>query len=188
MAKQNLRIPQLAKLRQFKKGDDIGQFLGTQFRQIVRAIEESYVNQDVSTSDLLGMSPSIEYSSGYDNSSWSGSSVVIGTFSMNVSVSNANTLLTVGLCQDPGPVVSTGTGDIFANSGYLDLWCVRTNTASGETSTILKTYISTVEGHTPSSSLFSIDKPGIGNFTYAFYGYSSATAQIRYTRMYIRTN
>ena len=44
MARNNLKIQDLAKLRNFKKGDDIGQFLSTQFRQINKALEQAYVD------------------------------------------------------------------------------------------------------------------------------------------------
>ena len=43
MAKAKLKIDQLAKLRQFSGGDDPAQFLATQWRQVVRALEQSYV-------------------------------------------------------------------------------------------------------------------------------------------------
>lgn len=46
MPKSNLKIPALSRLRQFKQGDDIGEFLEGHMRQIVKAIEGSYVNQD----------------------------------------------------------------------------------------------------------------------------------------------
>lgn len=44
MARNKLKIDQLAKLRQYKNGDNISEFLSTQFRQIVRALEQAYVD------------------------------------------------------------------------------------------------------------------------------------------------
>ena len=44
MARNKVKIDELAKLRQFRKGDDVDDFLSTQFRQVVRAIEQAYVN------------------------------------------------------------------------------------------------------------------------------------------------
>jgi hypothetical protein len=46
MAKQKLKIDQLAKLRQFKPGMDPSAFLSTEFRQIVRALEQAYIETD----------------------------------------------------------------------------------------------------------------------------------------------
>lgn len=43
MANQKLKIDQLAKLRQYKAGDDVSQFMSTQFRQIIRALEQAYI-------------------------------------------------------------------------------------------------------------------------------------------------
>lgn len=37
---------QLARLREFRKGDDVEEFLVTQFRQICRALDNSYVSAD----------------------------------------------------------------------------------------------------------------------------------------------
>lgn len=49
MAKSRIKIDELAKLRQFKKGDNVDDFLSTQFRQVVRAIEQAYVRTSDST-------------------------------------------------------------------------------------------------------------------------------------------
>jgi hypothetical protein len=46
MAKKKLKIDQLAKLRQFTKGMNVEEFLSDQFRQIIRALEQAYVDQD----------------------------------------------------------------------------------------------------------------------------------------------
>lgn len=58
MARNKLKIDQLAKLRQYKNGDNISEFLSTQFRQIVRALEQAYVDPtDLSnypTTDQVG--------------------------------------------------------------------------------------------------------------------------------------
>ena len=51
MAKKRLKIDELAKLRQFRKGDDVDDFLSTQFRQVVRAIEQAYVKTDDSSTN-----------------------------------------------------------------------------------------------------------------------------------------
>lgn len=44
MAKSKLKINQLAKLRQFSQGQDPGEFLQTEWRQVVRALEQAYVD------------------------------------------------------------------------------------------------------------------------------------------------
>ena len=44
-----LKIDQLAKLRQFTVGMDPSQFLATEFRQVVRALEQAYVDTNGST-------------------------------------------------------------------------------------------------------------------------------------------
>ncbi len=44
MAKKKLKIDQLAKLRQFTPGMDASQYLSTEFRQLIRALEQSGVD------------------------------------------------------------------------------------------------------------------------------------------------
>lgn len=46
MAKKRLKNDQLAKLRQFQKGMDVEDYLQNQHRQVIRALEESYVVGD----------------------------------------------------------------------------------------------------------------------------------------------
>lgn len=46
MAKKRLKNDHLAKLRQFKKGMDVEEFLSSEHRQVIRALEESYVIGD----------------------------------------------------------------------------------------------------------------------------------------------
>lgn len=45
MTRKKLKLDQLAKLRQFRQGDDVGDFLSTQFRQVIRALEHGYVDE-----------------------------------------------------------------------------------------------------------------------------------------------
>lgn len=56
MAKSRIKIDELAKLRQFKKGDNVDDFLSTQFRQVVRAIEQAYVRTTDSTTTSTDLS------------------------------------------------------------------------------------------------------------------------------------
>ena len=46
MAKKRLKNDQLAKLRQFQKGMNVEDYLSNEHRQVIRALEESYINTD----------------------------------------------------------------------------------------------------------------------------------------------
>lgn len=50
MAKKPLKIDSLAKLRQYTKEQDPAQFLSTEWRQVVRALEQAYVETDAPNS------------------------------------------------------------------------------------------------------------------------------------------
>lgn len=58
MAKKKLKIDQLAKLRQFAPGMDVEKFLASEYRQVIRAIEQAYVETDdaVDPTDLSAYS------------------------------------------------------------------------------------------------------------------------------------
>lgn len=46
MAKKRLKIDQLAKLRQFTTGMDVEKYLSSEFRQLIRALEQGYIQTD----------------------------------------------------------------------------------------------------------------------------------------------
>lgn len=68
--RNKLKIDRLAKLRQYRDGDDISDFLSTQFRQIVRALEQAYVKDGSGTAiqsaiDSLAPNYAISQNSGF---------------------------------------------------------------------------------------------------------------------------
>lgn len=52
MSKMKLKIDQLAKLRQFTVGMDPSQFLATEFRQVIKALEQAYVDTSSGSSKV----------------------------------------------------------------------------------------------------------------------------------------
>lgn len=101
MARNKLRIDQLAKLRQFRNGDDINDFLRTQFRQIVRALEQAYVDPtDLSnylTSDQVSqdISNSLKsFQTKPDLYATNASSFFLGVIPLAQNVLNSGTIIT----------------------------------------------------------------------------------------------
>lgn len=65
MAKKRLKIDSLAKLRQYTQEQDPAQFLSTEWRQVVRALEQAYVETDAATNTTNIITPTTTTTNGF---------------------------------------------------------------------------------------------------------------------------
>lgn len=94
MARNKVKIDNLAKLRQYTPGEDIGTFLSTQFRQITTALDNAYVDP----TDLSGVNSQISSL----QSAISSATNTLGFYAVCSNVISANQRITFTSYYDSG--------------------------------------------------------------------------------------
>ncbi len=151
MAKKKLKIDQLAKLRQFTQGMNVESFLATEFRQIVRALEQA----SIEFTDLVTSRSSEVFSTS--------STSLIDVTNLSISIVTTGRPIFVGLIAD-GTANEAFISSVAPSSLALssELHFVRNGTTvSGQ-----KFNNSTGTQYIPVSSFSHIDTPEPGRYIY----------------------
>ena len=186
MAKKNLKIDQLAKLRQFREGDDVGVFLSTQFRQVVRALEQAYVKTDVfATAEDLASALSVKFVKSGNVFSFNNSSgAIVDVPNLSLQIESTGRPIFIGLNSttlSSGSSLRVATTSGANAFGYFMIYKDAVQIANYRLS-IIANPSGSLDKSVPSSALNIIDTaPGVGLITYSLKVQSSPPAVVSVT-------